>query len=42
MIEGMFTYHNIFANQGTGYILLVVVLIAMIGFWRFLNMNTER
>lgn len=42
MNDGMFTYHDIFANQGTEYILLIIVLIAIIGFWRFLNMSTER
>lgn len=42
MHEGMFSYHDIYANQGTEYLLLIIVLIALIGFWRFLNMSTER
>jgi len=42
MNEGIFTYHDIFANQGSEYIWVVIVLIVMIGFWRFLNMSAER
>jgi len=42
MNEGIFTYYDMFTNKGTEYILLIIVLIAIIGFWRFLNMSTER
>jgi hypothetical protein len=42
MSEGIFTYHDIFANQGAEYFWLAIVLIFMIVFWRFLNMSAER
>jgi len=42
MNESLFTYQDIFAGVGTGYILLIIVLIVIIGFWRFLNMDAER
>jgi hypothetical protein len=42
MNEGIFTLNDIFANQGDAYLLLVVFLILMISFWRFLNMDAER
>ncbi len=42
MDKGIFKYHDIFANMGIEYLLLVIFLIAMFGFWRFLNMDADR
>jgi len=42
MGEGIFTYHDMFANQGTEYGWVVIALIVMIFFWRFLNMSADR
>ncbi|HMK50651.1 MAG TPA: hypothetical protein VK435_11405 [Thermodesulfovibrionales bacterium] len=42
MDQGIYTYIDMYSNQGTEYLLIVVVLVALIGFWRFLNMDAER
>jgi hypothetical protein len=35
-MEGIFTHFDIFANKGTEYILVVLSLVIVIVFWRFL------
>lgn len=42
MSQGIFTLYDIYANQGCAYYLLVLFLILMVAFWRFLNMDAER
>ena len=42
MNDGLFTYQDIFAGLGTEYIFVILVLIVIIGFWRFVNMDAER
>ncbi len=42
IMNDIFTYHDIFGHAGGGIVLLAIVLIVMIGFWRFLNMDAER
>lgn len=41
-MNDIFTYYDIFSGQGNAYLLLVIALIVMIGFWSFLNMDAER
>jgi len=41
-MKDIYTYYDMFSNQGSGYLLLVITLIVIIGFWRFLNMDAER
>lgn len=36
-MEGIFTYYDIFANKGTEYILVVLSLLLVIVFWKFLS-----
>jgi hypothetical protein len=42
MNDGLFTYYDIFANAGSGYILLIIFWVSMIGFWRFLTMDADK
>jgi hypothetical protein len=40
--EEMFHYYDMFATKGTDYILVLGILIGVIIFWRFINMDTSR
>jgi hypothetical protein len=42
MNDSLCTYQDIFTGLGTEYLLVILVLIVIIGFWRFVNMDAER
>lgn len=40
--EEMFHYYDMFATKGADYLLVLGILVGVIIFWRFLNMDTSR
>ena len=38
----LFTYHDMFSAKGVEYLIIIVFLAIIIGFWVFVNMNAER
>jgi len=38
----LFTYHDMFSSKGPEYIIIIIFLIIIIGFWAFVNMNAKR
>ena len=38
-MEELFTYVDIFATKGTEYLIIIVFLIVIIAFWKFVNMD---
>lgn len=40
--EEMFHYYDMFATKGTDYLLVLGILVGVIVFWRFLNMDASR
>ena len=41
-VEEMFHYYDMFATKGTDYLLVLGILVGVILFWRFLNMDASR
>jgi hypothetical protein len=41
-MEGIFTYYDMFATKGMEYLIVVSVLVLIIFFWAFVNMDTRR
>jgi len=40
--EEMFHYYDMFASKGVDYLLVLGILVGVIIFWRFLNMDASR
>ncbi len=38
----LFTYHDMFSSKGVEYLIIIVFLAIIVGFWMFVNMDAER
>lgn len=38
-MEELFTYVDIFATKGVEYLIIIVFLIVIVAFWKFVNMK---
>jgi hypothetical protein len=38
-LEELFTYYDMFATKGVEYLIIIVFLIIVIAFWKFVNMR---
>jgi hypothetical protein len=38
-MEELFTYYDIFATKGVEYLIIIVFLIIVLAFWKFVNMR---
>jgi hypothetical protein len=41
-MEELFTYYDMFSSKGPEYLIIILFLIVILAFWKFVNMNTER
>ncbi len=41
-MEELYTYYDMFAAKGDEYLIIILFLILILGFWMFVNMNAER
>jgi hypothetical protein len=41
-MEELFTYYDMFSAKGDEYLIIILFLILVLGFWAFVNMNAER
>jgi hypothetical protein len=41
-LEEFFTYYDMFATKGIEYLIIIVFLILIVGFWAFVNMDTRK
>lgn len=40
-MEELFTYNDIFATKGVEYLIIIVFLVLVIAFWKFVNMRSS-
>jgi len=38
-MEELFTYYDIFATKGVEYLIIIVFLVIIVAFWKFVNMK---
>ena len=38
-MEELFTYYDIFATKGVEYLIIIVFLVIVLVFWKFVNMK---
>jgi hypothetical protein len=38
-MEELFTYYDIFATKGVEYLIIIVFLVIVLVFWKFVNMR---
>lgn len=38
-MEELFTYYDIFATKGVEYLIIIVFLVIVLAFWKFVNMK---
>jgi len=38
-MEELFTYYDMFATKGVEYLIIIVFLIVILAFWKFVNMK---
>ncbi len=38
-MEELFTYYDMFATKGVEYLIIIVFLIIILAFWKFVNMK---
>jgi hypothetical protein len=41
-MDELFTYYDMFASKGVEYLIIIVFLAVVLGFWALVNMNAER
>jgi hypothetical protein len=41
-VEELCTYYDMFSTKGVEYLIIIVFLIIVIAFWKFVNMDTTR
>jgi hypothetical protein len=40
-MEELFTYYDMFATKGVEYLIIIVFLIIILAFWKFVNMKPQ-
>lgn len=38
-MDELFTYYDMFATKGVEYLIIIVFLIVILAFWKFVNMK---
>jgi hypothetical protein len=40
-MEELFTYYDMFASKGVEYLIIIVFLVIVLAFWKFVNMRPQ-
>jgi hypothetical protein len=41
-MDELFTYHDMFSSKSVEYLIIILFLVLILGFWMFVNMDAER